>query len=143
MKLYIQTSNPTLDVYYKSIPKSSDSGFDLITPFDITIPAKALAFKIDHRIRCEADRGYLLFPRSSMGAKTPLRLSNSIGLIDKDYRGNIIAIVDNLSESSFFIPKGTRLVQIVAFNGEPIIAEVVNHLTDTSRGSGGFGSTGV
>lgn len=86
---------------------------------------------------------YMVFPRSSMGAKTPLRLGNSIGLIDKDYRGNIMVILDNLSEEDYVVEEGTRLAQIVSFNGEPFGFDLVEELNETERGSGGLGSTGV
>lgn len=85
--------------------------------------------------------GYWLVPRSSI-SNTPLRMSNSIGLIDAKYRGYIMAKVDNLSEHSYHIAKGTRLFQLVGPTLEPITFELVNQLSDTSRGEGGFGSTG-
>ena len=127
-----------------------DSGLDLFTTMDIVIPPKHLAFKIDLHIACEAfvdkskqqNVSYYLYPRSSMGAKTPLRLSNSVGIIDSSYRGNLIAIVDNLSDEEYTIPVGTRLFQLCSPNLEPITFQIVNSLSETSRGSGGFGSTG-
>ena len=86
-------------------------------------------------------RPYLLMPRSSI-AKTPLRLSNSIGLIDGGYRGEIIAAVDNIKNESYTVLKGQRLFQLVGMNGSKIDFELVESLSDTSRGTGGFGSTG-
>jgi dUTPase len=86
---------------------------------------------------------YMVFPRSSMGSKTPLRLANSIGLIDKDYRGSLKLIIDNISDQDYTVERGTRLVQIVSFNGEPFDVDIVNELSETVRGSGGLGSTGI
>ncbi|KJP90165.1 hypothetical protein AK88_00013 [Plasmodium fragile] len=83
---------------------------------------------------------YLLFPRSSI-SKTPLRLANSIGLIDAGYRGELIAALDNTSEHEYVIKKNDKLVQLVSFTGEPISFELVDELDETSRGEGGFGST--
>jgi len=83
---------------------------------------------------------YYLYPRSSI-SKTPLRMSNSTGIIDAGYRGNIIAKVDNNSNEEYKIEKGTRLFQICAPSLEEIELEVVDELSDTSRGCGGFGST--
>ena len=85
--------------------------------------------------------GYFLAPRSSI-SKTPLRMSNSMGIIDAGYRGELIAVCDNISDQPYVIEKGVRLFQIlntdlVSFK-EVIISE---NLSDTSRGSGGFGST--
>jgi dUTP pyrophosphatase len=95
------------------------------------------------KISCEPgnSRPYLLMPRSSI-SKTPLRMSNSIGLIDAGYRGEIIAMVDNIKTEDYMIHIGDRLFQIVAMDGSPISFELVDDLSETTRGSGGFGSTG-
>jgi dUTP pyrophosphatase len=94
-------------------------------------------------IRIESDKPYMIVPRSSMGLKTQLRMSNSIGIIDKGYRGEIGLIVDNLSIDDYDMNAGERLVQIIAPSMEPIHIEVVDELDmNTSRGEGGFGSTG-
>lgn len=93
---------------------------------------------------------FYLYPRSSI-AKTPLRLSNSVGIIDSGYRGNLGAFVDNIHRSKdgddlWTVEKHTRLFQICGPNLEPIEVEIVdneNDLGKTSRGSGGFGSTGI
>ena len=129
-----------------------DSGLDLFVTQRIVVPAKSLSFKIDLCISCEALKtmgnlpmnvSYYLYPRSSMGAKTPLRLSNSVGIIDAGYRGNIMAIVDNLSDEDFVFEQNTRLFQLCSPDLSPISFEVVNELSETSRGSGGLGSTGA
>ena len=83
----------------------------------------------------------MLMPRSSI-AKTPLRLSNSIGLIDAGYRGEIMAAVDNIKNIPFALEVGQRLFQLVGMDGSEINFELVEKLSTSSRGSGGFGSTG-
>ncbi|MBL6964583.1 MAG: dUTP diphosphatase, partial [Bacteroidetes bacterium] len=95
------------------------------------------------QIACEntENNPYLLMPRSSI-AKTPLRLSNSIGLIDGGYRGEIMAAVDNIKNEDYTVEPGQRLFQLVAMDGSPIHFELVDELSHTTRGSGGFGSTG-
>ena len=105
--------------------------------------------KINLQIKCEAlsdDRqrnvSYYLYPRSSI-IKTPLRLSNSVGIIDAGYRGDIIAYVDNIKNKSYTISQGDRLFQICAGNLEPIEFQLVNDLSNTQRGTSGFGSTGL
>ena len=113
MHLRIKTDNITLWSNYENHNSYhlGDSGLDLFTPEDIIVPAGAISFKVDLRIQCEAysDKNkslsisYYLYPRSSMGAKTPLRLANSVGIIDAGYRGNIIGIVDNHSKEDFRI----------------------------------------
>lgn len=83
---------------------------------------------------------YMLVPRSSI-VKTPLRLANSIGIIDTGYRGELMAVVD--SHEDFTIRQGERLFQIVLPNMEPISEiELVEELSETDRSEGGFGSSG-
>ena len=126
----------------------SDSGFDLYCPNDIVIPAMSIGFKLDLQVKLmltdENGNGkpFMLVPRSSMGAKTPLRLSNSIGIIDKDYRGNIIGLIDNLSKDYFIAKKGDRLLQIVPFNGDGVGSVSFGTVNETVRGTSGLGSTG-
>ena len=84
---------------------------------------------------------YLLMPRSSI-SKTPLRLCNSIGLIDAGYRGEIMAAVDNVKQEKYEIDMGQRLFQIVSMDGGPISFELTDELSQTKRGTDGFGSTG-
>ncbi|MBD23489.1 MAG: hypothetical protein CMG46_00575 [Candidatus Marinimicrobia bacterium] len=153
MHLKIKPENQSVKASYENHSEfhEGDSGLDLFVQGEVIVPAKALGFKIDMMISCEAftdktkqggNVAYYLWPRSSMGAKTPLRLSNSMGLIDAGYRGNIIAIVDNLSETDYKVMPGTRLVQLVAPHANSITFELVNSLSETSRGSDGLGSTG-
>jgi dUTP pyrophosphatase len=120
-----------------------DAGLDVFVVHEQTIEAGESAF-IHLQISCEnsENRPYLLMPRSSI-SKTPLRLSNSIGLVDAGYRGEIIAAVDNIKDVSYTVSPGQRLFQIVGMDGSPIHFKLVNELSDTSRGSGGFGSTGI
>ena len=149
MKLLIKTDNPVLTTVYSSHQhyNPGDSGLDLFCPETITInPGETV--KINLQIKCEAlsndgqrNVSYYLYPRSSI-IKTPLRLSNSVGIIDAGYRGDIIACVDNIKSESYTINKGDRLFQICSGNLEPIQFQLVNELSNTQRGSGGFGSTG-
>jgi len=119
-----------------------DAGLDLFIRGETLIPAGATV-ALHMQIACEPDEGrpYLLMPRSSI-SKTPLRMSNSIGLIDAGYRGEIIAMVDNIKDEDFRIGDGERLFQLVAMDGGPITFELVESLSSTTRGRGGFGSTG-
>ena len=95
------------------------------------------------QIACESEQNkpYLLMARSSI-SKTPLRLCNSVGLIDGGYRGEIIAAVDNVKTFQYMVEPGQRLFQLVAMDGSPIHFKIVDELSETSRGDGGFGSTG-
>ncbi len=119
-----------------------DAGLDLYVLEDLTIePGETKAIKLG--IACEPGdgRAYFLMPRSSI-SKTPLRLANSIGLIDGGYRGERRAMCVTMHDFSFTAEKGQRLFQIVASDCSPIYYEMVEALSDTTRGAGGFGSTG-
>ena len=119
-----------------------DSGIDLFVISEQTIEAGETTL-IHLGIACEntENKPYLLMPRSSI-AKTPLRLCNSIGLIDAGYRGEIKAVVDNIKSELYTVEKGQRLFQLVAMDGSPINFQLVDELTETTRGEDGFGSTG-
>ena len=68
-------------------------------------------------------------------------MSNSVGIIDAGYRGNIMVSLDNISDETFLIEKGQRLFQICSPTLDSITMELTDRLSDTSRGEGGFGST--
>ena len=119
-----------------------DAGLDLFVINEQTISAGETTL-IHLQIACEntENRPYLVMSRSSIG-KTPLRLANAIGLIDAGYRGEIMAVVDNIKTEDYTVEPGQRLFQLVAMDGSPIHFELVEELSDTTRGGGGFGSTG-
>jgi dUTP pyrophosphatase len=124
---------------------AGDSGLDLFVQEDQTVKAGETAFlKLGVKAAAFNTEGkgvsWLLMPRSSI-SKTPLRLANSIGLIDAGYRGEVMAAVDNIKTVDFTVKKGERYFQAVAFGGEPIQMTVVDSLDETARGEGGFGST--
>ena len=121
---------------------NGDAGLDLyILKSQNFSPGETKLIKLG--ISCEPEDGkaYYLFPRSSI-SKTPLRLSNSIGLIDGGYRGEIMAPCDNIKDFEYKVEKGQRLFQLVAADCSAISYSISDELTETSRGSGGFGSTG-
>lgn len=120
--------------------RNGDSGLDIPCPEDVTVPGGALGFPINLGIKCETHSPYFLLPRSSI-SKTTIRMANSIGLIDRSYRGELIAKVDNFSANEYKIEKGTMLFQIVSFDGNTPTFSIVSGVNSTSRGEGGFGST--
>lgn len=148
MKLHILPENDNVKLYYSTRPNYlSDSGFDLTCVEEVIIePGETKC--IDFKIKCEAfnnnneNIAYGLIPRSSTGKNTPLRQSNSIGLIDAGYRGNIKVWVDNIKNDRYIIKPGDRLFQLFSPNFETINYQIVNSLSDTNRGENGFGSTG-
>jgi dUTPase len=182
-----------------SNPYCIDAGFDLISPGEIIECVSTTVNKVNFQIQCMAtvetangsyNTGYYLYPRSSI-IKTPLRLANSVGIIDAGYRGNIIGAFDctdnntskdlglvslamdvikedkglaranalgilfNMAATSenellfastnntYEIAPYTRLAQLCAPGLMPLVVEIVDELTETERGEGGFGSTGA
>jgi dUTPase len=149
-----------------------DSGFDLFTPFDYTDNEYGytdnrlsnITFRAPLGVKCSMSHfntaykksypsGYYLYPRSSI-VKTPFRLSNSVGIIDSGYRGELMAVVDNINAANAdiktnivrYMPPMTRMFQICSPTLEPFMVQIVNRedkLGLTERGSGGFGSTGI
>lgn len=149
-----------------------DSGFDLFIPFDYSEyeygytdnRLSPVTFRAPLGVKCSMSRfnavykkssatGYYLYPRSSI-VKTPFRLSNSVGIIDSGYRGEIMAVVDNIDAVNNdiktclnkYMPPMSRMFQICSPTLEPFMIQVVSSedkLGLTERGSGGFGSTGV
>lgn len=123
--------------------QSSDSGFDLFMPEE-TIVMAGQSMLIDLHIRFEPqfNGGYYLYPRSSFG-KTPLRMNNSVGIIDNGYRGTVKAWVTNTSDRNFVMKKGERYFQVCHPSLLPLNLEMVDEVNmNTERGEGGFGSSG-
>jgi dUTP pyrophosphatase len=82
-------------------------------------------------------------PRSGLAAKKGITVLNSPGTVDADYRGEIGVILVNLSNEDFIIENGERIAQLVIAKHERAEWIEVKELSETSRGEGGFGSTGV
>lgn len=121
---------------------STDSGVDLYSPERHIIPPKTWGYKIPLGISAKnvSGSGYYLYPRSSI-VKTPIRLANSVGIIDVGYRGEIMAVVDNLSDFQFIVETDKSYFQLCCPDLRPVEVEFVEDLDATERGEGGFGST--
>lgn len=154
----------------------ADSGFDLLNPesrqfqpgslsnkFGLGVKVSLMQHAADYVRDPQNDTSglqpvlrvqplpYQLLPRSSTGAKTNLRLSNSVGVIDSGYRGELCALVDCFGDihhsptDRVRLEKGNRNFQLVSYNGFPIHVNLVEDESDlggSERGEGGFGSTG-
>ncbi len=81
-------------------------------------------------------------PRSGLAAKHGITVLNSPGTVDADYRGEVRVILVNLSDTPFEINPGERIAQLVVARHERAEWQSVEELSETSRGTGGFGSTG-
>jgi dUTP pyrophosphatase len=131
-----------------------NSGFDLFVPTNnIVIGNTIKSTLLDLKIRTEMVEynngiprtiAYYMYPRSSF-SKTPLLLANHTGIIDAGYRGNLKAALRNLGDEDYLIEKNTSIVQICHPQLLPFKVEIVSsvsELSTSSRGDGGFGSTG-
>lgn len=82
-------------------------------------------------------------PRSGLALKYGITVLNTPGTIDADYRGEICVILVNLSDTPFTVHDGDRIAQIVFSKYEKCSLKTVDQLSETDRGSGGFGHTGI
>ena len=91
-----------------------------------------------------ADPGYaaLVLPRSGLGAKNGIVLGNLVGLIDSDYQGQVFVSVWTRSKSAFTIQPMDRIAQMIIVPVQQVEWNVVDEFEASSRGAGGFGSTG-
>ena len=125
------------------------AGLDLYATADYTIYAGE-AVKVSTGIAAEIPPGYFgaVYARSGLATKEGLRPANCVGVIDADYRGEIIVAIHNDSLPIGYYPtektihKGDRIAQLVIQPCMPVVLQEVEELTDTPRGEGGFGSTG-
>ena len=153
--LYVNELNPNLrEIYKKHVEEHNKSiedaypnaGFDLFVPEDAIFiseleSSKLINLQIKAEMKYKGDStGYYVFPRSSI-SKTPLMLANHTGIIDSGYRGFLMAAFRSFSQM-YTLEKNTRIVQICHPSLCPIYVKLVDELSDTTRGSGGFGSTG-
>lgn len=123
------------------------AGIDLYAYIEsgtVDIPAGATV-KIGTGIAAEIPVGCFggVFARSGLAAKRGLRPSNCVGVVDSDYRGEIIVAIHNDSDKCETIHNGDRIAQLVIMPYINVSLQEVEELSDTKRGAGGFGSTGV
>jgi dUTP pyrophosphatase len=153
MKVRIKKINPLAQI--PTYAKDGDAGMDVIATSIISDTPTQITYGLG--IALEIPNGFvgLVFPRSSI-RKTGLQLSNSVGVIDSGYRGELQATFNKLfgGEAMYdemkvkeiqpndFYKVGDRVAQIMIIPHPPIEFDVVDALSDTERGDGGFGSTG-
>ena len=106
-------------------------------PGDVKIIRSGWAFEIPNGYYVE------ISPRSSLACKSQLIVLNSPGIIDADYRGEVFTYMKNISNHGKIIQSGDRYAQMLIKKVILVYFEEVEELSETGRGSGGFGSTGV
>jgi len=140
MKVRIKKLNENAVI--PSYAKDGDAGMDLVATRIISNTTFDVSYGTD--LAMEIPNGFvgLVFPRSSI-RKYELALSNSVGVIDSGYRGELQATFKKTNGlDSIAYKVGDRIAQIMIIPHPPIEFEEANELSDTERGDGGFGSTG-
>ena len=140
----------------KVINKSENSLPQYATPLSAGMDVRAAneqPIKIDPLQRAIVPTGLFLEipagyevqvrPRSGLAAKKGITVLNAPGIIDADYRGEVCVILVNLSSEPFVVEKGERIAQLVLSRHECIEWDECRSLSESERGDGGFGSTGV
>lgn len=102
------------------------------------------ATKVKTGIAVEIPEGYhgKILLRSSTGVNTKLRLANGTGIIDSDYRGEVLLLIENVGFLPEQLTAGDRIAQLILEKNENVEVQEVDELSSTERGDGGIGSTG-
>lgn len=122
------------------------AGMDLCAAISESVILKPLERKlIPTGLKIELEQGYeaQIRPRSGLSIKHGVTLINCVGTIDEDYRGEVCIPLVNLSNETYVIQPGERVAQMIISKYEQAKIEVVTELSETVRGAGGFGSTGI
>jgi dUTP pyrophosphatase len=119
------------------------AGLDIFSAEEIEIPPGEWRV-VGTGISIELPEGFeaQVRPRSGLALKG-ITVLNTPGTIDPDYRGEVKVILFNVSNKSFKVEKGMRIAQLVISKFERVKVEITDSLSDTKRGEGGFGSTGI
>lgn len=146
MKVRIKRLPEARDLPLPSPASSGSAGFDLRAAIleDLVLrPGERLL--VPTGLVLEIPRGWegQVRPRSGLALKHGIGILNSPGTIDSDYRGEVGVILVNLGEAPFSLQRGDRIAQLVFSRVEPVEWEEVETLGESSRGGGGFGSTGI
>lgn len=143
-KVRIKTLTDTAQIPKRGTARSA--GYDLYanTTEEIKIEPHTTV-PIGTGLAMELPEGYFgaIFARSGLAIKRGLGLANSVGVVDEDYRGEFIVALHNFSNETQFVAPGERIAQLILMEYTPMNFELVESLSDTDRGTGGFGSTGT
>ena len=124
--------------------REDDAGLDLHAAEAVMLPPRARAL-VPTGIALAIPPGFagLVLPRSGLALRHGVTLLNAPGLIDAGYRGEIKVLLVNLGDVAVALERGDRIAQLIVQRVERIALTAVDRLTPTSRGAGGFGSTGL
>ncbi len=121
------------------------AGYDLYAAIDTPITIKSEeTVKIGTGLAFELPEGFFagIFARSGLATKQGLRPANCVGVVDCDYRGEVIVAIHNDSNRNAVIAPGDRIAQMILLPYQSMEFTEVNDLSETDRGDGGFGSSG-
>lgn len=123
---------------------SGSAGCDLVSEEDVLLlPGGRVAVSTGLHLEIPEDYVGMVCPRSGLALKHGVTVLNAPGIIDSDFRGEVKVILINLSQQEYSLKKGDRIAQLIlspVFQGR---LKETGTLSDTSRGAGGFGSTGA
>ncbi|MGH9759601.1 MAG: dUTP diphosphatase [Blastocatellia bacterium] len=142
-ELIIKLLDPTIPL--PGYQHEGDAGLDLPSRVNITLEPGERAM-VPTGIALAIPKGYAGFvlPRSGLAARNGISLVNTPGLIDSGYRGEVTVVMINTDKNAAFsVKKGDRIAQLVIQRVETVDVIEVDDLDDTTRGAGGFGSTGL
>jgi dUTP pyrophosphatase len=124
---------------------AGDAGLDLHAVEALTLaPGARASVGTGIAVELAAGRAALVLPRSGLAARHGIALVNSPGLIDSGYRGEVrVVLLTTDRERPFQVQKGDRVAQLVVIAVDTAEPQEVDELSDSDRGSGGFGSSGV
>ena len=121
------------------------AGYDLYAAIDTPITIKSEeTVKIGTGLAFELPEGFFagIFARSGLATKQGLRPANCVGVVDCDYRGEVIVAIHNDSNRNTVIAPGDRIAQMILLPYQSMEFTEVSNLSETNRGDGGFGSSG-
>jgi dUTP pyrophosphatase len=141
VNINVEVLDPKLVPVYANI---GDAGADLVANQAAVVPAKGRIL-VKTGLKLALPMGYvgLVHPRSGLALKHGITVLNTPGTIDSGYRGEVGVILYNSTDSDFEVQIGDRIAQLVIQKYETGVFNIVESLDETSRGDGGFGSTGV
>ena len=120
-------------------------GYDVAACLDETViiePGETKMIGSGFALALESGYAAFIYARSGLGIKHGVIPANCVGVIDSDYRGEVIVGLKNTSQEPFTVKDGDRIAQMVVIRCEQPEPRLCQELSETQRGSGGFGSTG-
>jgi dUTP pyrophosphatase len=131
------------DGFLPTYANPGDAGADLKSTEDTIIPARGRTL-VKTGVRIALPNGFvaLVHPRSGLAAKSGITVLNTPGTVDAGYRGEIMVTLYNTTDQDFAVSRGDRIAQLVIQQVEHARFVAVSELSESARGTGGFGSSG-